>query len=248
MLVTCTFGSPLDPQDLWKPYLPHWCVPQLKGNWNKIGKWPTLATKDPIFLATSNLLTNDCRNLKLEIYFISAGCWCFEHTPICVTDSTEWLVTQDSSIIHHNIYTSKILQSCLYDPVSIHNRIIVCYSLATCQKENKPLCKATITTLNHIMKRKARQTMCIYYIIVVHSHNHCCYGNTSSLKFLTITNLDVVVADDTLWHSMAQPLLGSPQNSKAALHCPELFCETLGSTNIKSVLPWEQVPNTLGQF
>jgi len=70
--------------------------------------------------------------------------------------------------------------------------------------------------------------MCIYYIIVVHSYNHCCYGNISSLKFLTNTNLGVVVADDTMWHSMAKPLLGSPQNSKAALHCPELFCGTTG--------------------
>jgi hypothetical protein len=70
--------------------------------------------------------------------------------------------------------------------------------------------------------------MCIYYItVVVHSYNHCCYGNTS-LKFLTITIPAVVMADDTMWHSMAQPLLGSPQNSKAALHCPELFCGTLG--------------------
>ena len=144
-LVPCTCGSPLDPQDLWGPYVPHWCVPQLIRNWNNISKWPAFACKDPIFLATTNLLTNDCRYLKLEIYFIYAGCWCFEHTPICVTDSAEWLVTQDSSIIHHNIYTSKLLQSRLYDLVSIHNRIIVCYSLATCQEENKPLCKAAIT-------------------------------------------------------------------------------------------------------
>ena len=59
--------------------------------------------KDPMFLAITNLLTNNWINLKWKIYFISASCYCFEHIPICVTDSTKWLVTQDSGIIHSNI-------------------------------------------------------------------------------------------------------------------------------------------------
>ena len=62
-----------------------------------------LPDKDHMFLAITNLHSNNWRNPKWKIYFISASCYCFEHTPICVTDSTEWLVTQDSSIIN-NIY------------------------------------------------------------------------------------------------------------------------------------------------
>ena len=134
-----------------------------------------LPDKDPMFL------TNNWRNLKWKIYFISASCYCFEHIPISIIDSSELLVMQDSSIIHNNIYTSKLFQSRLYDLVSIYNRIIVCYSLAICQEQNRPYCKAAITTMNHILERETGQIMRIYHIIVVHSYNHCCYGNTSTL-------------------------------------------------------------------
>ena len=48
-----------------------------------------LPDKDHMFLAITNLYSNNWRNPKWKIYFISASCYCFEHTPICVTDSTD---------------------------------------------------------------------------------------------------------------------------------------------------------------
>jgi hypothetical protein len=97
-----------------------------------------LPDKDPVFPATTNLLPNDGRNPKRKIYLINAACCCSEHTPICVTDSTEQLVMQESSFIPDNMKTFELSQSHLYDLVSVHNTITVCYSLATCQEQNKP--------------------------------------------------------------------------------------------------------------
>ena len=127
-----------------------------------------------------------------------------------IIDSTELLVTQDSSIIHNNIYTSKLFQSRLYDLVSIYNRIIVCYSLAICQEQNRPYCKAAITTMNHILERETGQTMCIHHIIVV----------------LHITT----VAVETHQHCSSARLTSEEQGSitLSIAAVPELFCGSLG--------------------